>query len=109
VIPLAGAGIAALLLPRFVALWEPYGRLLGVKLALFAVLMVLATLNKRRFAPALARGEPGALPRFRRTVALEYVLICATLAASAALTGLYSPAGKEGAARASASQVTARA
>jgi putative copper export protein len=109
VIPLAGAGIAALLLPRFVALWEPYGRLLGVKLALFAVLMVLAALNKRRFAPALARGEPGALARFRRTVALEYVLICATLAASAALTGLYSPAGKEGAARASASQITARA
>ena len=96
VIPLAGAALATLLLPGFGSLWEPYGRLLGVKLGLFALLMILAALNKRRFVPALARGETQALPRFRRSVAMEYALICATLAVSAALTGLYSPAGAHG-------------
>jgi putative copper export protein len=91
-IPLAGAGMAVLLLPDFAALLAPYGLLLGAKLLLFAALMGLAALNKLRLAPALARGEPGALPRFRRSVAAEYVLICAVLAVTAVLTGLFSPA-----------------
>lgn len=97
VIPLAGAAIAVLLLPDFAALLQPYGRLLGLKLALFALLMLVAARNKVRLAPALARGEAQAIPRFRRSVALEYALICATLAVSAALTGFYAPAGKESA------------
>jgi putative copper export protein len=91
-IPLAGAGMAALLLPDFAALLAPYGLLLGAKLLLFAALMGLAALNKLRLAPALARGEPGALLRFRRAVAAEYVLICAVLAVTAVLTGFFSPA-----------------
>jgi putative copper export protein len=94
-IPLAGAAMAALLLPDFAALLAPYGLLLGAKLLLFAALMVLAALNKLRLAPALARGEPGALPRFRRSVAAEYILICAVLAVTAVLTGFFSPAGTE--------------
>ena len=91
-IPLAGAGIAAVLLPDFPALLAPYGLLLGAKLMLFAVLMALAALNKLRLAPALGRGEPGALPRFRRSVAAEYVLMCAVFAVTAVLTGFFSPA-----------------
>ena len=94
-IPLAGAGMAALLLPDFAALLAPYGLLLGAKLLLFAALMGLAALNKLRLAPALGRGEPGALPRFRRSVAAEYVLICAVLAVTAVLTGFFSPAETE--------------
>src|ERR1700716_1949508 len=65
-IPLAGAGMAALLLPDFAALLAPYGLLLGAKLMLFAALMALAALNKLRLTPALARGEPAGLPRVRR-------------------------------------------
>jgi len=61
-IALAGAGIAAVLLPDFAALLAPYGLLLSAKLMLFAALMALAALNKLRLAPALGRGEPGALP-----------------------------------------------
>lgn len=91
VIPLLGAGLALLLLPDFAALWTPYGKLLCLKVALFALLMGLAALNRQRYAPALERGEAGAGQRFRRSVALEYVLICATLAATAAMTGFYSP------------------
>src|SRR5207248_8987362 len=56
-IPLAGAGIAAVLLPDFAALLAPYGLLLGAKLLLFAALMGLAALNRLRLTPALARGE----------------------------------------------------
>jgi len=90
-IPLAGAGIAVVLLPDFAALLAPYGLLLGAKLMLFAALMGLAALNKLRLSPALARGEPGALARFRRSVAAEYVLICAVLVVTAVLTGFFSP------------------
>jgi putative copper export protein len=91
-IPLAGAGIAAVLLPDFAALLAPYGLLLSAKLMLFAALMSLAALNKLRLAPALRRGEPGALLRFRRSVAAEYILICAVFAVTAVLTGFFSPA-----------------
>ena len=94
-IPLAGAGIAAVLLPGFAALLAPYGLLLGAKLMLFAALMGLAALNRLRLTPALARGEPGALPRLRRSLAAEYVLICAVFTVTAVLTGFFSPAQTE--------------
>ena len=90
-IPLAGAGLALLLLPGPGALWTPYGRLLCLKVMLFALLMVLAALNRQRYAPALERDDRGAAQRFRRSAALEYLLVCATLAATAAMTGFYSP------------------
>lgn len=88
---LAGAGMAALLLPDFSALLAPYGWLLMTKVALFAALMALAALNRLRLVPALARGEPRATQRLRQSVAAEYVLICVVLAVTAALTGLFSP------------------
>src|SRR4029077_14399767 len=94
-IPLAGLGMAAVLLPDFAALLAPYGLLLGAKLMLFAALMGLAALNKLRLSPALARGEPAALPRLRRSLAAEYVLICAVLSVTAALTGFFSPSQTE--------------
>jgi putative copper export protein len=95
IVPLAGLGLGVLLLPNLAALWTPYGRLLCIKVLLFALLMVLAALNRRRYAPALARGKPGAAERFRRCVALEQVLIAVTLAVTAAMTGFYSPTGSE--------------
>ena len=89
---LAGISMAALLLPQPAALWrEPYGRLLSVKVVLFVLLMALAALNRQRLAPAMSRGEIRAVSHFRRSVAAEYLLICATLAVTAAMTGLYSP------------------
>jgi putative copper export protein len=94
-IPLAGAGVAAALLPDWASLLAPYGLLLILKLALFAALMALAAANKLRLTPQLARGEPTALPRLRRSVAAEYALICAVLATTAVLTGFFSPRGSE--------------
>ncbi len=90
-IPLAGAGMALLLLPDLQSLWTPYGALLCAKAVLFALLMLLAALNRLRFAPDMARGVAAAFTGFRRTVLLEWLLIALTLALTAALTGLYSP------------------
>jgi putative copper export protein len=92
VIALVGAGMAVLLLPDVAALGQPYGRLLLSKVGLFAVLMAVAALNRLRLAPALERGEAGAPRALRRSIALEYGLICATLVVTAVMTGSFSPA-----------------
>lgn len=94
VVPLlaaAGTALAMLLLQRWSNLASPYGRLLLVKLALFCILMVLAALNRWRYGPALASGEPRAAAAFSTVVVGEFVLIAVVLAATAALTTLYSP------------------
>jgi putative copper export protein len=88
VILLAGIGLTALLVPNLAVFKQPYGQLLLAKVALFAVLMALATLNKWTFGPACARGRTRG---FRYTVAIEYVLICAVLTITAVMTTFYSP------------------
>jgi putative copper export protein len=90
-IALAGAAMAVLLLPDLAALWQPYGRLLLVKVGLFALLMGLAALNRLRLTPALARGAMLAPARLRASITLEYLLLCATFAVAAVMTGSYSP------------------
>jgi putative copper export protein len=92
VIALAGAAMAVLLLPDVAALWQPYGRLLLAKVALFALLMGLAALNRLRLTPALAHGERQVPARLATSIAIEYTLICATLVVTAVMTGSYSPA-----------------
>lgn len=84
----AGVGLMALLLPSLATLRQPYGLLLLAKVAGFAVLMALAALNKWRYGPACAEGDTVA---FKRTVIVEYALICAVLAITAAMTMFYSP------------------
>jgi Copper resistance protein D len=88
VILLAGVGLTVLLVPDWAVFKQPYGQLLLAKVALFAVLMALATLNKWTFGPACARGRTRA---FKQAVAVEYVLICAVLAITAMMTTFYSP------------------
>lgn len=87
----AGALLAALLLPSMAALGTPYGKLLLAKIAAFAGLMVLGALNKWRFGPALARGDASAAAALRRALAVEYVLIGGTFAVTAVMTSFYSP------------------
>jgi len=88
VILVAGVGLTVLLVPNWATFRQPYGQLLLAKVALFAVLMALATLNKWTFGPACASGRTRA---FKRAVAAEYVLICAVLAITAVMTTFYSP------------------
>ena len=85
---LAGVGLAVLLVPNLAVFRQPYGLLLLAKVALFAVLMALATLNKWALGPACASGRPRA---FKQAVVVEYILICAVLAITAAMTTFYSP------------------
>jgi putative copper export protein len=88
VILVAGVGLTVLLVPNWAAFRQPYGQLLLAKVALFAVLMALAALNKWTFGPACASGRTRA---FKQAVAVEYVLICAVLAITAVMTTFYSP------------------
>jgi putative copper resistance protein D len=92
-IALAGLGMASLLLPSASALRQPYGMLLVVKLGVFALLMVLAALNKWRLGPAIACGGAPALAVLNRSILLEYALLVCVLAVTATLTSLYSPEG----------------
>jgi putative copper resistance protein D len=87
---LAGVGMTLVLVDRWSVFAEAYGWLLLLKLAGFAALMVLAGLNKWRYGPALAR-TPGVIVAFRRTVAIEYGLICAVLIVTAFMTTFFSP------------------
>jgi putative copper export protein len=88
VILLAGVGLTVLLVPSWAVFKQPYGQLLLAKVALFAVLMVLATLNRWTFGPACAKGRTRA---FKQAVAIEYALICIVLAITATMTTFYSP------------------
>jgi copper resistance protein D len=88
---LVGAAIAALLLPDIAALGRPYGQLILIKVVLFAVLMLLAALNRWRLGPALAGENAAAGRSFRRAVIAEYVIMVAVLSATAAMTTLFSP------------------
>jgi putative copper export protein len=87
----AGAAIAALLLPDLNALLQPYGELLLAKTGLFALLLGLAALNKWRFGPALGGGNLLAGRSFRRVVIAEYAIIAVVLAVTAVMTTFFSP------------------
>jgi copper transport protein len=68
-----------------------FGRVLGLKLLLFAGLLVLAARNRYRLLPALT-GPQGRLGALRRSVTAEIGLVAAVLLAAALLTQL--PPGK---------------
>lgn len=94
VVPLlaaAGIALATLLLQGWRNLATPYGSLILVKLGLFAILMVLAALNRWRYGPGLASGDVRMVSAFRAVVMAEFLLIALVLAATAALTALFSP------------------
>ena len=75
------------------ALDTPYGRLLAVKLTLFAPLLGLAALNRYRLTPALRTGDLRAGARLRRSIRFEALAVLAILVTTAALTTVASPEG----------------
>jgi len=91
VILLVGIAMAPWLLPNLSALSEPYGELLIAKVIGFALLMGLAAANKWRLGPALVQGAVQSGRWFRRSVAVEYVLIAAVLTITAVMTSFFSP------------------
>ncbi|MBX5463097.1 MAG: CopD family protein [Steroidobacteraceae bacterium] len=87
----AGLILAALLLGSVTRLATPYGQLLLAKIAGFAVLIVLASINRWRLVPGLERGSTYAHVAFRRSVLAEMLLVTAVLCITAVLTTFYSP------------------
>ncbi len=90
-IAIAGLGLAWALLPGWAALRTPYGGLLVAKVAGFALLMALAAINRWRLGPALLSGDEEVAVRMRRVMAVEWVLLCAVIAATVTMTALFSP------------------
>jgi putative copper resistance protein D len=86
----AGVLMTLLLVDAWEVFGDTYGQLLLGKAAGFALLMVLASLNKWRYGPAID-GDGAGTVAFQRTVAIEYVLICSTLVVTAIMTTFYSP------------------
>ncbi|MDE0706147.1 MAG: CopD family protein [Rhodospirillaceae bacterium] len=70
-----------------------YGLTLLAKIAGVAVLLGAAALNKLRFVPAMRRGEPAAAVRLRRSIAVEWLAVCAILLVTATLTTMQHPPG----------------
>jgi len=58
--------------------------------------MVPAVLNKWRFGPRLASGDPAAAFGLQRAIAVEWLLIAAVLIGTAAMTSLFAPEHLEG-------------
>ena len=73
------------------ALETTYGRLLAVKLAVFALLLGLAAFNRLRLTPALLAGDARAGARLRRSIGLEFAAVLVILAVTATLTTVASP------------------
>jgi putative copper export protein len=91
-IAVAGLAIAIMLIPAPGGWRAPYGLLLLTKLAAFGLLLLLAAWNRWWAVPALAAGDAGARPTaLHRSIAIEYLLLCAVLAITALLTSFYSP------------------
>jgi copper resistance protein D len=89
----AGVLMLALLVPGLRGLLDDYGAGMLGKVALFAALLALASLNKWRLTPALASGEASALRKLERNIHVEYGLIALVLVGTAFLTTFWSPEG----------------
>lgn len=87
---LFGAALTWALVDGWSVFRHSYGLLLLGKFTGFALLMVLASLNKWRYGPALAH-TPAAAAAFQKAVGAEYLLICAVLVVTAAMTAFFSP------------------
>jgi putative copper export protein len=90
-IPVAGAAMAMVLLPGWSAFAQPYGRFLLAKIALFAVLLALAALNRWHFGPALARPDGAGAGALRRVILAEALLLVTVFGVTFAMTAWTSP------------------
>ena len=55
------------------------------------LLLAAAAANKLRFVPAMERGDARAAAGLRRSIALEWLAVCAILFITAGLSGLSAP------------------
>lgn len=86
----AGVALAAVLLGSWSRLMTPYGYILLLKTGGFALLMLLAALNRWRLTPELGTHDAASL-NLNRSITGEWIIIAGILAATAAMTALFSP------------------
>ncbi len=87
-----GVALATFQVTHLPLLWETlYGRLLMVKLALVAVLLATAMVNKWHLTPRLVIGEPGSARALRHAIGWEYVLFAAILVMTVLLASTEPP------------------
>ncbi len=91
-----GFVMSAVFIRSFAELATPYGAMVLGKAFGFALLMVPAVLNKWRFGPRLAAGDPAAALGLQRAIAVEWLLIAAVLIGTAAMTSLFAPEHLDG-------------
>jgi putative copper resistance protein D len=88
----AGGIMAWQLVGSFEALFaSAYGRLLLVKVAGVAAVLLCAALNKLRFVPALGKGNDTAADRFAQSLEVEIAAVIFVLGLTAALTSFGGP------------------
>jgi copper transport protein len=86
VIPLVGAGmlLAMMQLPNLNALWMTgYGQVLSVKLALVALVFVLAARNRFWLTNPATGGERETVLQLYRSTRMEFILVLVILAVAA--------------------------
>lgn len=92
VLILAGTSLAWLLSGSVTALiGTAYGLALLLKVALVAVLLGFAAVNKVRLVPALRAEKPGAAHALRRSISMEMLAVILILLATATITGVTTP------------------
>ena len=97
VVVASGLLSAWLRLPTVASLWEStYGRILLLKLAFVAVVVILGAVNWRRLLPTL--GDDGAARRITRTATAELAVAALVLAVTAVLVSTSPPPPTAGAA-----------
>jgi copper resistance protein D len=90
-IPVAGIAMALLFVRERGDWATPYGALILVKTALFALLISIAASNAFRLTPQILAGDRRALAKFRAAVTAEWLLIALVIAGTSIMTSLYSP------------------
>lgn len=63
-----------------------YGLRLTAKIAVFFVLLAIAAMNKMVLTPALAKADPAAAPKLRRSIKFEYAAMIFIIGAAVSLT-----------------------
>ena len=92
----AGTILALLMIGSFEALIaSTYGRLVLLKVSLFAALLGLAALNKLQLTPGVLSGEHAAVQNLRRSIIAEMTVASAILTVTAAFTTVVGPPALE--------------
>ena len=94
---ICGVLLAVVLIRSVAELATAYGAMVLGKTFAFGLLMYLAALNRRRYAPRVAAADAAGVGTFKRIALAEWSVLAVVLVATALMTALFAPAHLEGA------------